>query len=220
MLAKDLINSEVVPLSLGETAFSALSWMDEYKVAHMPLIDGSRYIGIVSETEILNLSNINEELCNLSNRLSRPRVRDNDHVFVVLREMSNHQLTVMPVVDEEDNFKGLIYAAHLIHQFSQISAIQNPGGIIVLELNVKDYSMSEIAQIVESNNARILSQYITSHPDSMRMEVTIKLNIMDLTAVIQTFYRYNYQVTAFFSQEDPHEHLQDRYDALMTYLNI
>jgi hypothetical protein len=108
----------------------------------------------------------------------------------------------------------------LVQKFAENSGILNPGGIIVLELNAADYSMTEISTIVESNDAKILNSFVTAHSDSTKIEVTLKLNRLDIYPVLQTFYRYNYIVLASFSESNYMNGLKDRFDSLMSYLNI
>jgi hypothetical protein len=98
--------------------------------------------------------------------------------------------------------------------------LNNPGGIIILELNDKDYLLTEIAQIVESNDAKVLGMYLTTFPDSTRIEITLKINKIDVGPVLQTFIRYNYTIKASFSEDTYTESLQERYNSLMNYLNI
>jgi hypothetical protein len=108
----------------------------------------------------------------------------------------------------------------LLHEFAKYSAIERQGGILVIEVHVNDYSPSEIAQIVESNDAKILSLYVASMPDSSRMEVTIKVNVSDLSSIIQTFNRFEYEVKASYLELDKQEDLYNsRYELLMRYLN-
>jgi len=103
---------------------------------------------------------------------------------------------------------------------NKMAAVSQPGSVIVLEMSQNDYSMSEIAQIIESNDARILSMYITSKIDSTNMEVILKVNKQDLNSIIQTFNRYNYSIKASYGQEEDPEDLRDRFDSLMNYLNV
>jgi hypothetical protein len=99
--------------------------------------------------------------------------------------------------------------------------MDQPGGIIVLELIERDYSLSQIAQIVESNNVKVLSMYITSPPESTRLEVTIKVNTGDLVSVIKTFERYKYDIKTWVSNDDSMDSFySERFDHLMKYLNI
>jgi hypothetical protein len=130
------------------------------------------------------------------------------------------KLTVVPVLDYNNKYMGLVRMSDLLHYFSKISAIEKPGGIIVLELSERDYSMTEISQIVESNNAKILSMYLHTSPDSTKIEITLKLNVTDITPVIQTFNRYDYNIKASFMEYDEQDDLYNsRYELFMRYLN-
>jgi hypothetical protein len=105
-------------------------------------------------------------------------------------------------------------------QITVINSIKEPGGILVLVMNIHDYSLTQIARLVEENNAKILSSYITSSQDSTEIEVTLKINTTDLDRIIQTFNRFDYVVKASFSKGILQEDLKRRYDELMNYLNI
>jgi Mg/Co/Ni transporter MgtE len=153
--------------------------------------------------------------------LFSPFVTMSQHIYEVIELASELQLSVVPVLDEENTYQGVITLTDLLHYFANVSALKQPGGIIVLELNANDYSLSEIAQIVESNNARVLSVYITSPANSTKMEVTIKINHKDLTSIVQTFIRYNYIIKASFMDENDLNSLyENRYDLFMKYLSI
>jgi hypothetical protein len=134
--------------------------------------------------------------------------------------ISGLKLSLVPVLDEKNHYLGAIENNSIVHHFATIAAINNPGGILVLEINIKDYLLTEIAQIIESNDAKILSLYITSHTDSTKLEVTLKINKIDLRPVIQTFNRYNYIIKASYTENEFDSDLQDRFDSFMNYLNI
>jgi hypothetical protein len=104
--------------------------------------------------------------------------------------------------------------------FGDFASVCEPGGIVVLEIAERDYSLQQIAGIVESNDARILSVQTASQADSTRMEITLKINKMDLRPIIQTFERYNYLVSASFQEEEYEDSIRERYDSLMNYLKI
>jgi len=221
MIARDLISHEIAPVRTSETGLEALNWMVFFKVSHLPVVNNEEFLGLVSEDDIYDLNNPEEPIGNHYLSLFRPFVYGHQHLYEVLEVSSRLRLTVVPVIDEKKRYKGLIRLVDLMHYFAKVAAIQKPGGILVLAMHVNDYSMGEIAQIVESNDARILSMYVYTHPDSVRMEVTLKLNVSDLTSVIQTFRRYEYEVKASFMEEDLQEDLySSRYELLMRYLNI
>ena len=127
---------------------------------------------------------------------------------------------MVPVIDDKENYVGIITSENLVQYLAGISAITEPGGIIVLELNVKDFVLSEIARIVESNDAKILSLYVSTYPESTKMEITIKLNITELKSLISTFERFNHTVKASFQESEYFDDLKDNYDSLMKYLSI
>jgi CBS domain-containing protein len=194
--------------------------MDEYRVAHLPITNESDLLGIISDEDINTLNHLDEAIGN--HRLSLPRlaVTEEQHIYDVIHLFMEHNLTLLPVTNAKDHYLGVITLENLAMAFGEMSAAVNPGGVIILEINERDYSLSEIAQIVESNDALILSLFIHSLPDSTKMEVTLKVNKMDIAAIIQTFNRYDYIIKATFSEGDYDKLLRDRFDSLMSYLNI
>jgi CBS domain-containing protein len=137
-----------------------------------------------------------------------------------MKMMTEMKLSLLPVVDNKNSYLGIITLSGLLAGITRDSSLSNPGGIIILEMSDNNYSMSEISQIIESNDARILSAFVTSRPDSTLIDVTIKINKVDIIPVLQTFNRYNYTVKATFAEKDDLDDLKERYDALMNYLNI
>lgn len=220
MLAKDLLSNAVMPLKTSDTGAMALLWMDEYKVSHLPIVNNEEFLGLISEADISGGNNPDEPIGNCSLSLSNAYVVQSQHIYDVVKVVSLMNLSLVPVMDDKKRYLGVITLPDLIHKFAHISAINNPGGIIVLELNSNDYTMTEIADIIESNDAKILSSYITSHPDSTKLDVTIKINKMDITGILQTFNRYNYTVKASFYEAELMDDLYERYQSLMKFLDI
>ncbi len=220
MLAKDLITDDIPPLKPSDTGLMAINWMDEFKVSHLPIVKNHEYLGLISDTDILDYDITDDELGKCKISLIRPYVLESQHVYEVIKMISTMKLTVLPVLDEQLNYIGLIPATILIQQFATLAATREPGGIIVLEMNNHDYTLAQIAQIVESNDGKILSSYVNHIPDSTKMEVTLKINREDLSGIIQTFYRYNYNVKASFHQSEFRDDMKNRFDSFMNYLNI
>ncbi|MDQ3047491.1 MAG: CBS domain-containing protein [Bacteroidota bacterium] len=220
MLAKDLITDEIPPLKTNDTGLMAINWMDEFKVSHLPIVSNNEYLGLISDTDILDLNITDNELGSCKISLIRPFVFAHQHVYEVIKMVSAMKLTVLPVLDENNQYSGLIPVTSLLQQFSLLAATREPGGIIVLEMNLHDYSLTQIAQIVEGNDAKILSLYVNHITDSTQVEVTLKLNKEDLSGILQTFYRYNYTVKASFHQSEFSDDLKNRFDSFMNYINI
>ncbi len=221
MVAKQIITDAVTPLKLTDTGSDALMFMDEMKVSHLPVVEGSEYVGLVSETDIYNMKDPDASLGDQKLPHLNIFVNEYQHFFNVIGVMAANDLTLVPVVDEKVHYIGSIMINNLVKYFSLTGAISSMGSIIVLELNQNDYVLSQISQIVESHDQKILSLYVTSQKDSTKIEVTMKVNSMDIQPLIQTFNRYNYIIKATYSEsEEMFEDLRDRYDGLMNYLNI
>ena len=220
MISKDLISSSIIPLKTSDTGSDALNLMDELKVSHLPIVNNVDLLGLISEEDIYSLNNLDAPIGDHKLSVKRPFIDKFQHIYDAIRLISELELSLIPVLDEKNKYIGVITLEKLIDHFAHTLSINNPGGIIVLEINTNDYSLSEIAQIVESNDAKILSLYVTSHEDSTKMELTLKINKMDINGILQTLNRYNYIIVASFSEKDYLDDLMDRYDSLMNYLNI
>ena len=220
MIARDIVTHDILPLTPMDTGMTALHWFEEFKVSHLPIVNGNEFIGLISENEVYSANSFEETLDKQTIPLQNIYVNQSQHVYTVIRLFAEYKLSLLPVLDENNSYVGVITLPGLVENLSSIAAVDNPGGIIVLELNISDFSLTEIAQIIESNDSRLLSLYMKSQPDSMRAELTLKLNKMDIQPIIQTFLRYNYTIKASFFESDYTDDLRDRYNLLMNYLNI
>jgi len=220
MLAKDLISDEIPALRTSDTAVEALNWMEVFRISHLPIVNNEEFLGLISDADIYDVNNPDEPIGNHRLSLIQPYVRYDQHIYELMEIAASQKLTVVPVLDYHNKFMGVVQVTDLLHYFAKLSAIEKPGGIIVLEIPECDYSMTEISQIVESNDAKILSMYVDTTDDTTRLEVTLKLNVTDLTAIIQTFNRYEYNIKASFMEYDEQDDLyNERFDLFMRYLN-
>lgn len=221
MVAKDLI-SEIVPaLKTSDTGQTALNWMEIFRVSHLPIVNNQDFLGLISDTDIYDTNQPEEPIGNHPLTLLKPYVTTEQHLFEVVGLASRLKLTLVPVLDSNNHYKGVITTNDLIRHIAGISSLDQTGGIIVLELIERDYSLSQIAQIIEGNNVKVLSMYITSPPDSTRLEVTLKLNTTDLSSVIKTFERYNYDLKTWITSDDSMDRFySERFDLLIKYLNM
>lgn len=220
MIAIDLITYDIPPLVHTDTGEKALIWMDEFKVSHLPVLKNGNFVGLVSETHILDKMNVSENLDVLFQHLPRPFVFSNAHLFEILSKISEFKISVIPILDDHEQYLGCTSIFELMTSIANTSSIKEKGGILVLEVNEFDYSMAQIGQIVESNDAKILSSTILSDVSSTKLDITLKINQEDLTSIIRTFERYDYVVKASFQNGAGTEDLQWRYDVLMNYLNL
>jgi CBS domain-containing protein len=220
MRAIDLITDEIPPLIHTDTGEKAINWMDEFKVSHLPVLKNGNFVGVVSESDILDHLDLNSTLDGLFAHLPRPYVLANRHIYDVLAKMSDDKLSVLPILDEKENYLGCTSVYQLMTQLAKTGSIKEPGAIIVLEVNSVDYSMAQIGQIVEGNNARILSSYIISDSDSTKLDVTLKINQLDVSNIIRTFERYDYLIKDSYQTGISDYDIQNRFDSLMNFLKF
>jgi len=189
MIVKQLITDGILPLKTSDTGRTALSWMEDFRVTHLPIVNESSFLGLISEFDVYNMNDFDEPIGSYSLSLSKPYVYDYQHLFDALRQVYVNKLSLIPVLDEHDNYLGAITLQSLLEHFAASFSVAEPGGVIVLEMSENDYSLSEIARIVESNDAKILSLYTTLDPNSTRLDVSLKINRIELGGILQTFNR-------------------------------
>jgi acetoin utilization protein AcuB len=220
MIANDLIIKDIPSLKLSDSGEHAIHLMEELKVSHLPIVNKNDYLGLIGENDIHDLNIEEQSFDKIKLSLIRPFVFQNQHFYEVIKLFSSMNITVLPVLDNEQKFVGVIPFVALLKEFSLLAAVRDPGGIIVLEMNEHDYSMTQISQIVEGNDAKILSLYLNNLDDTTKIEVTLKVNKSDISGILQTFYRYNYTVKASFYQSGFKDDMRDRFDLFMNYLNM
>lgn len=219
MQASDLISQSLISLHPDDDGLRAISLMEELRVNHLPVVRNGFYLGILSEKEILNWNNEEEFIEEHLEEITAPSVIGTQHLFDIIEELEKFSLTVIPVLDEKKHYLGSITNRKLLYTIAKSTSIQSNGGVIVLRMNQNDYQMSEIARIIEDNNTQILSSYITTIPDALQIELTLKLNNMDINSIVKDLERFDYNISASFNTDEPNDNLTDRYESLMRFLN-
>lgn len=219
MLAKELFSNDIIPLRTSDSGDEALGIMSDFYVRHLPIVNNKQLLGLLSEEDILN-QDTEEPIGSYQLSNQGQYVKENAHIYEVLTLMSNFNLTVIPVVDEGENYVGMITLEDALHYFSKNSTFTEPGGIVVLSMQKHNYSLAEIARIVESENTIILSAMVSSERDASTIRVTLKLNRNDLQHVLAAFERFEYDIEATFQEYLVADSLKDRYDSLIHYLNV
>lgn len=220
MTAQDMISNTIYPAKASDSLQSVLDRMNEYKVKQLPFVRYNQLVGLVQEEDIVTALSEDEKskLKDVSHELVF--VFNTQHLYDVVRVFFIHQLDVLAVVDAKHNYCGCITLQDVIQALAEVTTSDEPGALVVLEVNQRDNSLSHIAQIVESDNAQILSSYIRRFPDSTRMEITIKLNRTDVASIVAAFLRYDYHVKATYNESRVDDSSRDRYEQLINYLNM
>ncbi len=220
MLAIELISDSIPPVHTSDSIQKVMDRMQEFRIRHLPIVNEDQFLGLISDSDLIEATDYQVSIGSLALSLINPYVLEDQHIYDVIRLFYEQQLSIVPVLDAKKNYKGLISINTLTEYFAKLTAVSEPGGIIVLEISNKNNSLAHMAQIVESDNAQILSSYVRTFPDSTRMEVTLKVNKVDISAMVATFMRYEYEVKATFNHIDDNDNSKDRYDSLMNYLNL
>jgi CBS domain-containing protein len=220
MIASELISTLISPLKTSDSIQKALDYMAEFRVCHLPIVDGAHFLGLLSEDDLIDETDLNEPVSIIQLSLINPYVLENQHVYEVIKALNEQKLSVLPVLDDKMNYLGAIVINDVVSYLATLTAVTDPGGIIVLEINNRDNSLSHIAQIVESNNAQVLSSYVDELSDSTKLTVTLKVNKVDITQIVASFLRYDYTVLATFNHTNQRSNDADRYDSLMNYLSF
>ena len=104
-------------------------------------------------------------------------------------------------------------------QFTELTETEN--SLLILEIPVKDYTLTEVARIVESNNAHVLSLSVMPISGGADLLISLKLDVQDLSLVLRSFERFNYRVVYYFMREGVVTDTQkERLDELMYYLEM
>jgi acetoin utilization protein AcuB len=218
MMASAFIDPSIVPLKISDSVAVAIDFFKEFSVRQLPVVQDNICIGILS------LDEIEEELADIPVldfiNLSYSFASTYDHIYEVMRAISEQSVTLFPIIDENNNYYGCITLASLFKNYVNCAAFSQPGSIVVLEIDKKNYSLAEIARIVESENKVILSSLLSSNAESDRLEITLKLNSAQIQNLLSTFERFGYNIKATFDEEDVKDTLKNRYESLMTYLNV
>ncbi len=220
MIAKELISYHIPSISCIDEGEKALQIMDENRVSHIAVVDNGVYHGLISDTEIYDLEDTFVPLNKVKPILIKPSVKQYDYIYDILTVFADNNITALPVLDDNDEYIGVIGQEQIVKALQKITNAKEPGGVIVLGLNIRDYSMAQVAQIVESEGAKILSAYTSSHEDSLKMELVLKINKSDLSSIIASFDRYDYEIRASYHESIHEEDLQRRYEQFIKYLNI
>ncbi|HXS38368.1 MAG TPA: CBS domain-containing protein [Flavipsychrobacter sp.] len=221
MLIQQLISPIVPTLMLTDTGSRALYLMEENNLSQLPLVVEEQYMALIQENDVLDW-NTPESQLSLADFLNyKPAVFATGHPYDALRIAHQQNLSIVPVVDNDNKYLGAITRDELLKYITENSGLNNPGGIIVLEMEPKNYTLFEIARICENEDVIIISTQLNTNNQSGTVEVTLKTNRTDLRAVVASFERHNYKVKEVYGEKNQdHDDVLDRYNLLMNYINM
>lgn len=221
MVAIEIINQMIPPLKATDDAHKAVVWMEEFRCNHLPVIDNNKLLGFISEEIILEANDIEKKLIDFELTGKNCTVNQDSHFYEILKVAGDHKLQLVAVLNDAGDYEGVITVQDIMTSFAQTATVQMPGGILVLSMDLIDYSLAEISRLIEENNAKILSSIMVEDPmDSRKIKLTLKINQIDLVRIVATLERFGYKVIARYQEDKKDFDDKDRIDMLMRYLNI
>lgn len=219
MLVKDFITKDIPVLKLSDTVEYGLSLMDDFKLKHLPVLEGDVYRCLASEKDLLAMSDPAEGIgCPV---LFAPAVRENGHLHEALALLTRYGLSLLPVVTPDGVYTGVITREKLLDALAELCNADAAGSVIVLEVMPQDYVLSDIARLVEANNAHVMNLLSHTDPATGRLLLTIKIDLEDASPVIRSFERFNYTILYHFMEQGMVDDLlQQKMNELLYYMNM
>ncbi len=225
IIAEDLLNQMIPPLKVSDTVGKAAKWLEEFHVGQLPVLDDRQYRGLVTDADLLDFeeaAKINQLLGSLNLGYAKVHVQRDQHFYSIMEVAIQNKIQLVPVLDDQHEYLGVVTISDTLAAFGQPTVAAGQGGILVLSMEERDYSLTAISRYVEENNAKILSAHVArDEHDAYRIRLTLKLNTPNLGRIVATLERFGYIITAQFSGiGELGESEQERYDALLKYLSL
>ncbi len=220
MLTIELINNNIPRLQLQDSVRKALQLINDFRVTHLPVVANNKYLGMVSEEDLLDVEEEKMPIDLMQETFTNPFVLENEHFLNAVNCSNQFDTTVVPVINQDKDFLGVITTSDLLKTLGNFAGTNEIGGIIVLEMERSQFAISEISRIVESNDATILHLNTTIQKDTDLFTVTLHINKKEISSIVSTFERYDYDVLYYFGIEVFENEVHSNYKHLMNYLDI
>lgn len=214
----DYITQDLKPLDIQESVAVAQDFFLDLPFSHFPVLENGIFIGSISSEDLENFDS-SKKLIDYKYSFEGFFTRKYSVLLDVLDDFAKNETTVMPVLDELNNFIGYYELEDVIRVFNETPFLKELGAVIVVEKGINDYSFSQIAQIIEGNNGKLLGAFL-SNTDTDKVQVTVKIAEGGINEIIQTFRRYEYEIISEHQEDDYLKTLKERSDYLDRYLNM
>jgi CBS domain-containing protein len=220
MLTIELINNNIPRLQLEDSVSKALRLISDFRVTHLPVVENEIFLGLISEEDLLDQDESKMPIKLMQETFIQAAVHDNEHFLSAVTISNQIDSTVVPVINEENELMGVITTYDLLKTIGNFAGTNEIGGILVLEMERSQFAISEISRIVESNGATILHLNTTVHAETGMLTVTLHINKREISAIVATFERYDFDVIYYFGNENFENEVHSNYRHLMNYLDI
>ena len=220
MLTNELINHAIPQLQLQDSISRALQLIQEYRLTHLPVVSGNKYLGMIGEDDLFDAGQENSSIGILQDNFITMAVREEEHFLTSLNCCNLFETNIVPVINQQNELMGIITATDLLKALGSYSGSNEMGGIIVIEMDRSRFAISEISRIVESNDATILHLNTTFNAENSLLTVTLQLNKKEIATIVSSFERYEYTIVNYFGDEKFENEIHSNYRHLMSYLDI
>jgi acetoin utilization protein AcuB len=219
MLISQLIESDFPHLSLLDKVDFALHLMEDYDVLHLPVLAEGKFSGLVSKQDLLEAAET-DSLTALQSKFIIASVLPDEHFLAALKIVSRFDISVIPAVNKNGEIQGLVTQKNLLHSLAVFLNVEDFGGVIVIEMDQRNFSFGELSRVIETNDANITQLNTHTETSTGLFIVTIKINKIEVSDIIATLQRYDYVIRYYFGEEEFENELRENYDLLMAYLKI
>lgn len=212
------IINEIQPLATSAKVGDAQLLFNELTYTHFPVLNDKTYVGCIAEADA-RCFDTEKSLESYLYALEGFFVRTDANWLDILESFAQNHSNIMPVLDDRNNYQGYFELRDIMNLFNETPFLSEPGNILIVEKGVLDYSFSEVSQIVESNNAKLLGLFISNMENDVT-QITLKINDSDINNIVQTFRRYSYNIVSKHHEDSFLNNLKERSQYLEKYLNI
>ncbi|SFA78400.1 hypothetical protein SAMN05660845_0523 [Flavobacterium swingsii] len=217
-ILSDYINNDYKPLDIHESVAVAQDFFVEAPFSHFPVMEEGVFVGNLSSEDVETFD-FDKKIIDYKYTLEGFFTKSDSIWLDVLDDFAKSQTTILPVLDENHKYLGYYEIVDIIRFLNDTPFLKESGGIIIVEKNITEYSFSQISQIVEGNNGRILGLFVSDSTNG-KIQITIKIALGGINEIIQTFRRYEYEIVSEHQEDNYINNLKERSEYLDKYLNI
>ena len=215
----DYISNDYTALPLRAKVDDVKAFFKELPYTHFPIVENGKLVGMISKDDVINLSNEEAELNDYHSVFEFYSARAPIHCIDLFNFFAQHNTNILPLVTNNQDYLGYFELDEIVHLFNSTPFLQENSTTLIIEKDKNNYSMSEIAQIIESNNSQLLGMYISEINDTTN-QITLRLGTEDVNEVTQSLRRYGYHLLSQNKDDMLIEQLKDRADYLQKYLDF
>lgn len=220
MSVTNILEYDIPVLRPEDTGDRAMQILEESNIFQVPVVANDQYIALIKQDDLLDWETPELPVSQSHFLHFSPAVYNDNHPYEALKVAHNFNLMVVPVIDRENKYIGSVTRETILNFIAEHSGLENPGGILVLEIKPVDYSLYELVRIAESEEVTILSTSLHNNRASGMLELTIKTNRTVLDNLATTYERFGYTVKEMYGENANKQDLIDRYNLLMAYINM